>query len=459
MSDKLILSAGPMCGMTFLHHGPIDEVSVWDVLDFKKNAFIHFVNGNWIFNVKKYWSWLQPLANAGISQHRIALYCVGSLAPRSQLFMPWYYVSSADAFNLLVKNQPFFDVLRQMAIETNKMKVQLMVCVMNECEERKPARKEQSPFYHNINGVDGLYDNKALPYIGTLTDWILEALAGTDFAIELINEGHRRGSGSVEAVEVMLPKLYAAGVKPWDISLGADVVDYTYSNPDIEFTKRWPNEPHPPKFENYDFFMNRLVKVYDPKYPNATHEAFYVSHNFADDAPKEYGKERPYGARTDYTKVCWIDHNLASNRVCFSTDGTDFADAPSGRPSPARMKAAMLYVMRSNPQYKKTPLINGRPKLWFDFLPKGETIPDQVKIVDAMNEVHKEFFGEDLENRGKVPPYVEPEPVIPDPVIEPEPEPKTDITTWDCTILYHLKRLNFKAAFEHLIGKHKWRQT
>jgi hypothetical protein len=431
MMDKFIISGGAGCDMTFFNNTVDGE------------AFIHHVNGQWLFDKKVYWSWLRPLANAGMSLHRIFLYCVGGKRKRSECFMPWQFVPASDAWDLRVKNQPFFDILRQQVVEANKMKTQVMVCIMNECEERKAERKEQSPFYHNINDVDGLYDRKALPFIAELTGWILEALQGTDFAIELINEGHRRGSGSADAVNAMLPKLIAADVKPWNISLGADILDTPLAGfRDVsDWKQRWPNELQPPDRENYDIFIDRnhLVKYYDAKYPNATHEVFYlICHNFADKADKEYPDIFPYGRRTGYAIEAGVDRNLANNRVCFSTDGTDNADAPSGRPSPERWKAAMLYVMRHNKRYKDSPLIDGRPKLWFDFLPGGESIPNIVKIMDAANEAHVEMFGEPLENRGKVPTYEQtypdivpiPDPITPDPITPDEPKPVKPPINW-----------------------------
>lgn len=394
MADKLILSAGFMCDMSYTKEGADGE------------AFIHNVNGKWEFDPKLYWAWLQPLANAGINLHRIALYCVGSDAPRSKLFMPWHYLPGVDAWDLRVKNQSFFDILRMQAIEANKMNVRLMVCILNECEERTTARKLQSPFYHNINSVVGLYHEKALPYISILTGWILEALEGTVFAIELINEGHRRNSGSVQAVEVMLPKLLMAGVEPRWISLGADVIDGRFTNAD-KWLQRWPDELQPPKLENYDLFLNRLVRVYDKTHPNATHEVFYVTHSFGEKADEDFPAVHPYGRRTGYTKECWLDRNLASNRVCFSTDGTDHADDPGGRPSAQRMHDAMLYVMNSNPRFKLYPTIAGNPKLWFDYLPQRQKIPAVAEVVKQMSLAHKEFFGVWPENYGKIPPYQE----------------------------------------------------
>ena len=422
--DKLILSAGYMCDMTFFDADP------------DGNAFIHHIKDDWIFDKANYWSWLQPLANAGISMHRISLYCVGGSRKRSECFFPWQYVKEKDAFDLRLKNQIFFDILRQQVIEANKMKLQVMVCVMNECEERKPDRMEQSPYFHNVNGFEGLYAAKALPFIGTLARWICEALQGLDYSVELINEGHKRRSGSADAVNKMIPVLLEHGVEPWRISLGADVIDQSLAGfkPVGDWKTRWPNELQPPDRENYDIFIDRnhLVKYYDKEFPKATHQVFgSICHNFADRADPDYLAMFPYGRRTGYTIEAWFDRNLGSNRVCFSTDGTDHADAPSGRPSPTRMKAAMLWVMRHNPRYKLSPLIDGRPKLWFDFLPGGESVEKIVAVADAMAEAHYDFFGAWPENRGKVPPYIKPEPEPqPDPVPEPGPEPVKPPINW-----------------------------
>lgn len=429
MADKLILSAGYMCDMTFFDDRP------------DGNAFIHHVGGQWVFDKRNYWDWLQPIANAGASLHRIALYCVGGSRKRSKCFFPWQYVESADAFDMRLKNQAFFDILRQQIIEANKMKLQIMVCIMNECEERKPDRREQSPFFHNVNGFEGLYADKALPFIGTLTRWICEALDGLDYSVELINEGHRRKSGSADAVNRMIPVLLEYGVEPWRISLGADVLEQSLAGfRDVnEWKERWPNELQPPDRENYDIFIDRnhLVKYYDAQFPNATHQVFSsICHNFADRVDMEFPLVHPYGRRTGYTIEAWVKRNLGSNRVCFSTDGTDHADAPSGRPSPKQMKAAMLYVMRSNPKYKSQWAIDGRPKIWFDFLPGGESTENIVKVVDAMAEAHKEFFGTWPVNRGNVPTYDEVYPPEPGPGPEPEPpqpepgKPKITVQGW-----------------------------
>ena len=211
--DRVIFSAGPMCDMTYF-----DE-------DANGAAFIHNVNGQWIFDKKNYWRDKQSIGNAGARVIRSALYCVGGKRLRSECFMPWGFVPSKDAWDLRIKNQVFFDILRQQVIEANKMRLAVMICVMNECEERKPDRREQSPFYHNVNGIEGLYDDKVLPYVRNLTTWILDALEGTDFYIELINEGHRRKSGSADVVNAMFPVLIQRNVPPWRISLGADVLE------------------------------------------------------------------------------------------------------------------------------------------------------------------------------------------------------------------------------------------
>jgi len=438
MPNKILLSAGYMCDMSFCADGPISE-------DDSKNAFIHNVDGVRIFNSKKFYDWLAPLAPY-IDLHRIALYCVGGDLPRSKLFMPWGFVPDRDAWDLRVKNQVFFDILRQMAVLANKLKVQLEVCIMNECEERKATannegpRRAQSPMFHNVNGFAGLYDRKALPFITTLTDWILEAVEGTDFAIEFINEGHRRGSGSPDAINAMLPSLIKADVKPWDISVGADVLDSALVGfkPVGDWATRWPNELQPPSEhpnpiqpigkENYDLFIDRnhLVKYYDAKYPKATHQAFFsICHNFADKADKDFPAMFPYGRRTGYTIEAWIDRNLSSNRVIFSTDGTDNADLSNGRPSAARWKAAILYVLRFSPRYKASPLIDGRPKLRFDYLPSRQTTAQIAEICKAGAEAYKEFFGVALETK-VIPTYEELYPeqeTPPDIIIDDEEKP------------------------------------
>ena len=415
MPNKILLSAGHMCDMTYVGE--------------KGGAFIYFEDGHFCFDPDFFETWIQPLANKGIEMRRIALYCVGSELPRRVLFMPWKFVAEKDAWDLTAKNQEFFDILRQLVIKANSLKTRIMICVLNECEERNAIikngkvvdegpRRKQSPFYHNINGIVGLYDRRALPVVSTLTDWILKAVEGTDFAIELINEGHRPSSGSTDTVNVIIPRLLAADVPPWWISLGADVRDTaTKGFRDVsDWKTRWPNDPDK---ENYDLFIDRLhlVKYYDARYPKATNNVFFVCHSFATDPDEEFPKIFPFGRRTGYAKEAWIDRNLASNRVIFSTDG-------GRRPNAARMKAAMLYLINSNPRYKKSPMIDNKQKLLIDYLPEKQNTKQLEEIAQAMAEAYKEAFGAWPENYGNVPPTIPVPPIkSPDIIIDDDEEP------------------------------------
>jgi len=98
-------------------------------------------------------------------------------------------------------------------------------------------------------------------------------------------------------------------------------------------------------------------------------------------------------------------------------------------------------------------------KYGYEYDPKAEGRDDVAcKSIAAVSEVYKEKFGKYPENYGKYPndwvEPVKPEPDIP-PVIIIDDEEKPESLPEFCTLWYHLKRLNFMAAWEHLMGKHK----
>ena len=92
----------------------------------------------------------------------------------------------------------------------------------------------------------------------------------------------------------------------------------------------------------------------------------------------------------------------------------------------------------------------------FEILPSNNLPYAWKDEIEMAAKAYHDFYKVWPENWGK--PFVPeptpeplPEPIIP-PVIIIDDEEKPDEPP--CTILYHLKRLNFRAAWEHLLGKH-----
>ena len=396
--DLVYLGAGAMCDMAWVVDGEISS-------DDAKNGYIHRVGGSYIFNQDKFDAHYRKYSNEGARFKRTAL-CVGGERKRSEVFMPWIYVSAKDAFDLSQFDERWFVIFRQMVVRWNFHGITPIVIIKNECDERKADRRAQSPYFHNVNGGKELYDAVAIKYDKVFVDKLVALLQGLDFYVELVNEGHKRRGGAVEWCRAIIPILYKHGIEPWRIMLGADVMDYEFTGiggPKDRWTQRWIEFDG---LENSDLIMHDLVQEYEreKKFMNVTHEAFYISHSFGERPNERIPEQTPFGQRTQYTMEAWGVRNLGSNRVVIDTDGTDHADDPGGRPSPRRMKAAMLYCMRMNPRYKKSPMISGRPKFLFYFLPNRQGADAVALEVRAMAEAVHEFFGVWPRNRGKYPP-------------------------------------------------------
>jgi len=171
------------------------------------------------------------------------------------------------------------------------------------------------------------------------------------------------------------------------------------------------------------------------------------------------------------------------NPICviWSVDGVwdgdsqdDFIKLPSGqvqrRPSTDQIKSALRYALNNSPRKL---MADGQVKYGFETMTKAMTIDVAVKQVQAVAEIHSEIFGVVPENYGQWPnDWVEPECQIGQTKTEKCWDGSVIIThvckegKWQatgtacpvkpptCTAWYHLKRLNFKAWFAHIQGKH-----
>ena len=428
IKDKFLISGGYMCDMSYV------------TTDDTKPAFIHLTKSGAVksFDKKLFWDWYQPLANEGLNQHRIAIYCVGGKMPtggRSVIFLPWKFIKAKDAWQFyhievigqdttgkdiskVVEdfNEDFFTIKRQMCIELNKMNVQVMDDLADECQSHFPLRIAQSPFFHNVNGINGIYDPKALSVwgayarkeIANLKDLKLKN-GDPGVIFEIGNEIN--GKGGVEVGKVIIDELFAADIKPWNISIGAYMIQCKFMGKDAI-----PKYVCEDDFTNQEKIAKYLGEKYEKKYPDARNQAFRPVHAVGGKATIS---GRPFGERLHQAVDWWVDKLFNSARLILSSDGADGADGKGGRPSPARMKQIILYVLNRCPKSNNY-MAAGHYKFIFDHLPGGEKTPDVAKMIRAMAEAHYEFFGVWPENRGKIKPYVEPKP---EPVIVDECKP------------------------------------
>lgn len=128
----------------------------------------------------------------------------------------------------------------------------------------------------------------------------------------------------------------------------------------------------------------------------------------------------------------------------------DFIVLPDGRiqrrPSTEQIKSALRYALNNSP-WKFMP--DGQVKYGFETMTKAMTIETAVKQLQAVADVYAEVFGTFPDNYLQYPnDWVNPLPPTPVPVPIPIPVPVL------CSFWYHIGKGNFRAAFEHLMGKH-----
>lgn len=147
----------------------------------------------------------------------------------------------------------------------------------------------------------------------------------------------------------------------------------------------------------------------------------------------------------------------AQIKAIFSVDGSwggtsdiDFITLANGqiqrRPSGDQMKSAIRYIIKNSSCITQP---DGSRKIGFEYMSKAMTIEVVEAQLQAIAEVYFELFGVWPENYGKYPnDWAAPLPPAPEPIPTPIPVPVL------CSFWYHVGKLNFKAAWEHLRGLH-----
>ena len=224
--------------------------------------------------------------------------------------------------------------------------------------------------------------------------------------------------------DIVFPEFKQAGKKPF--AFGAM---YKRQNP--------PGKPGPLEWQKYE-----AEKVWDEKTALAIYRPV---HHVRDERSEDLIDTVEFWANHPICTI-WSDDGV------FDGDSVDDFAIYNGkaqrRPSPEQIKKAMKYWMD---YAKKFDLADGQIKFGFEHC--GKAVNDDLvvaKDIVAISRAYRDRFGKWPENFGRYPDdWVEPEtpPVI---IIDDEEKPDEP----PCTILYHLKRLNFRAAWEHLLGKH-----
>jgi hypothetical protein len=162
--------------------------------------------------------------------------------------------------------------------------------------------------------------------------------------------------------------------------------------------------------------------------------------------------------RSIVANLNWLKpHAVQQIRTILSMDGIFKGESPDDftlsngkyqrRPSHAQIKDAITIWMGSadNLEFK-----NGGPAFGYEYLPKAQKDDVSAASVLAISEMYKQRFGKWPDNYTKYPDdWIDPVTPEPEPPTPPIPVPEK------CTLWYHLKRLNFRAAWAHILGRHK----
>lgn len=372
------------------------------------DAFVYDPATQTVTPKKGVWmDWHRPLANAGASYTRNNLACYGGTLPRSAILTPYRYDAAGDAFDLDTWNASFWLAFRAMAEWCNEIGQRLYVCIGNECEKRKADRMAQSPWWHNLQGVGGMYADAGLPYWRALTRKVLETLDGLDFGIEPINEANDRNA--LDATRAILEELHAAGFPVERLTLGAMMLDCNF----LGYDKPWPGwyDEADGNFTNQVYIGKQIDILYGAHQRN---RAWYPIHGVLE--PQEH-PDQPFGRRWHQSTDWWVRHIGNSVRLMLSSDGSEHGAGWIGRPAKERWAAAIAFILEEG---RRNIRIGTDAKFCFEAFQQG--VPPEVfaAVLDRMAEAVM-AAGYTLGNRGKFP-----EPVVVDPEPEPEPQPEPE---------------------------------
>lgn len=368
-------------------------------------------------------AWLKrhrPLSNAGAMANRNALGCYGGTAPKSSLLTPFIYVPEADAFDLSRFN-PIFWVDRRLLGEWNNEVGRIDIAIIgNECEQRRADRKAQSPWFNNVNGISGLYDEKALPIWRALARKLIETLRapsegfpnGVDYLIEPINESN--DIRCLDAVRAILEEVKAAGYPAEKLAtIGAQMVQSEFQG----YHLPWPDQyKDPSKFTAVEYIQRIVDELWGAKARNRVPVPVHGVLNPAESKDPR----RSFGEKWTQMFEWWIERLGNSVLLFISTDGADKTEGTyNKRPLGSRVAASMKKALEEG---RRNILVNGLPKFRIEVFQHGGTpeafAADVSLVADAIEEM-----GYPLANRGKFPePPSQPEPPPP-PVDPPELPP------------------------------------
>ena len=374
---------------------------------------VDLVDGKWKLRREVMRQRVALLAWQGVNGMRILPYGGwnpnGTMQKAEECFTP--YLVENGKFNLDRPNPDYWPIIYDVAWIMAEFNVEMWFCLFDNCQFwHNPA---WACWRNNIQGRGNYMED-----LERSEAWTLEAVN---------NLGHLPNVGWVVCNEAddfgnpkradnwyttILTALKDCGVKPEHISLGAILNKAT-------------------GYENGEFIRKRCLQ---DAAKSVSHEVF--------GEPAAYERYLPVHSVTDDPSAQWLYGILHAEAMAYfkhlncilSNDGCKDKDSTKNRVLWREMCAATI------------PQITSKRKIIFEFLSDSDSIETKIASAQYMAEgIGKSW----LVNWHRKPYVPEPEPA---PGPQPEPEPTPPQT---CTLWYHLKRLNFHAAWDHLMGRHK----
>jgi len=380
----------------------------------------------------KWETWCRETANAGGNGIRILPYSPwnypSGAVPIERLFNPYLLDQMSGKWNLDRWNNVWFLALGEMVRIADLYNLKIWLALFDNCQTHHGCERV-APWWTNIQGVRGYYDDlpRALKFANEVVD-----LVGNRINYELINEGEERGNmvGAVKWNVAVFDKLIAKGIKPETICWGA-LPSTIYEGGKFE-----QDRPHD--------LAQQILSITERRDREQSNKVYRAMHGVGTANEVVNGEAFLASYCGEWALQWWGKGHSGKGFV--SDDGVGNGNnkldhLPNGNYQ--RPDAAEWYIVAKE-FFENDGGKNGK---WIvERLPQNIDPAVWIPTLMAISRAYKKIYGTWPENYAKFP---KPEPV-PEPV-EPEPIPAPQF----CTIWYHLKRLNFKAAWEHLMGNHR----
>lgn len=374
-----------------------------------------------VFNFTRWEEHCRESANAGANSCRILAYAPWEVKPQ-ELYCPYAFDVVQGAWNLDVWHNSYFETLRWMVTIALAYNLKVWFSLFDNCQFHHGT---VAPWSLNVQDRDGYYADvqRSLKWVDKVF-----GILGNDVSYEIVNEGEPKGDmkKAVNWYVAIYERLMALKVPEENICWGA--------TPHAKYADgKWED----------DRPRNLLTQVLSAlKGLPGKLQCYRSMHNVG--VPTA---EHPASYAGAWATAWWGGNH--TGKAFLSDDGVGNGAAPLDEYKGMRRPSGDQWY-----RIAKVLIANDGGKVgkwWIEHCPKNYAAEAWLPAIRGIVKAYAEKYGYP-ENWGKYPKPVEPPPIEPGPITPPPaPEPTT------CGVKHwweHLKTWNFKAAWEHLFGKH-----